>query len=136
MNDKQMLELADQLKSLRTQKSDAQEALKSIEAQIDAVETQLIAIMTELECTGFKHSGSNFSLVVKEFPGAVPENKAELYDAMKEHGFEHLFTINAMTLAATVKELKTENDDILPDWLDGLVKVYEQPSIRVTKSRK
>ena len=75
-------------------------------------------------------------LVIKEFPGAVPEEKEELYRRMREHGFDHLFTINTMTLGATVKELKANNDDILPDWLEGVIQIYEQPSIRVAKSRK
>ena len=82
----------------------------------------------------FKHDGKTFSLVIKEYPGAVPENKQELYDAMREHGFEHLFTINPMTLSGTVKELKANNDDMLPDWLEGLVSIYEQTSISVRKS--
>ena len=55
---------------------------------------------------------------------------------MKQHGFEHLFTINSQTLSATVKELKTNNDDTLPEWLEGLISIYEQPSIRVSKSKK
>lgn len=29
-----------------------------------------------------------------------------------------------------MKELKANNDDTLPDWLDGLISIYEQPSIR------
>lgn len=53
---------------------------------------------------------------------------------MREHGFEHLFTINPMTLSGTVKELKANNDDMLPDWLEGLVSIYEQTSISVRKS--
>ena len=91
--------------------------------------------MTDAEVTGFKHSGSTFSLVIREFPAPVPENKEELWAAMKQHGFEHLFTINAMTLQGTIKELKANNDDILPEWLDGLIKVAEKPSVRVTKSK-
>ena len=103
---------------------------------MDAVEASLIEIMTAEECTGFKRGNSTFSLVIKEFPGAVPECKEELYTQMKQHGFEHLFTINSQTLSATVKELKTNNDDTLPEWLEGLISIYEQPSIRVSKSKK
>ena len=74
--------------------------------------------------------------MIREFPGAVPEEKDELYRRMKEHGFEYLFTINPMTLSGTVKELKSNNEDRLPDWLEGVIKVFEQPGIRVTKSKK
>lgn len=136
MEDNRMLELADQLKELRDQKSAMQAELKELGATIDEVEAQLIAIMTDQECTGFKRSGSTFSLVVREYPGAIPECKAQLYETMKARGFEHLFTINTQTLSATVKELKSNNEDTLPDWLDGLVQIFEQPSIRVTKSTK
>ena len=136
MNENRMLELADQLKELRDRNSAAQAELKEIGAEIDAVESALIEIMTAEECTGFKRGNSTFSLVIKEFPGAVPECKEELYAQMKQHGFEHLFTINSQTLSATVKELKTNNDDTLPEWLEGLVSIYEQPSIRVSKSKK
>ena len=136
MNEHRMLELADQLKELRDRKSAAQAELKEIGAEIDEVEASLIEIMTAEECTGFKRGNNTFSLVVKEYPGAVPDCKEELYAQMKKHGFEHLFTINTQTLSATVKELKANNDDILPEWLDGLVSIFEQTSIRVTKSNK
>ena len=136
MNENRMLELADQLKKLRDRKSAAQAELKEIGAEIDAVESALIEIMTAEECTGFKRGGSTFSLVIKEYPGAVPECKEQLYAQMKKHGFEHLFTINTQTLSATVKELKANNEDTLPEWLEGLVSIFEQASIRVTKTTK
>jgi len=135
MEDKTMMELADRLIQLRELKSATQAGLKDIEEQIDEVEAQLIASMTDQECTGFKHDGRTFSLVVKEYPGAIPESKQELYAAMKAHGFEHLFTINTNTLSGTIKELKANNDDVLPDWLEGLISTYEQTSIRVLKSK-
>lgn len=136
MNENRMLELADQLKELRDRKSAAQAEIKEIGAEIDAVESALIEIMTAEECTGFKRGGSTFSLVIKEYPGAVPECKEQLYAQMKKHGFEHLFTINTQTLSATVKELKANNEDTLPEWLEGLVSIFEQASIRVTKTTK
>lgn len=129
-----MMKLADRLTTLREMKDATEAGLKDIKQQIEEVQAQLIEVMTSQECTGFKHDGKTFSLVIKEFPGAVPENKQELYDAMREHGFEHLFTINPMTLSGTVKELKANNDDILPDWLEGLVSIYEQTTISVRKS--
>lgn len=135
MEDKTMMELADRLIQLRELKAATQAGLKDIEEQIDEVEAQLIASMTDQECTGFKHDGRTFSLVVKEYPGAIPESKQELYAAMKAHGFEHLFTINTNTLSGTIKELKANNDDMLPDWLEGLISTYEQTSIRVLKSK-
>ena len=135
MENTNMLLLADRFKELRDKKAALQDELKALQADLDQVEAALVEAMTTEDCSGFKRNGFGFSLVVKEYPGAIPELKAELYDAMKKHGFEHLFTINPMTLSGTVKELKSNNDDVLPDWLEGLVRIYEQPSITVRKSK-
>ena len=135
MENSNMLLLADRYKELRDRKYALQDELKALQADLDQAEAALVEAMTTEECSGFKRNGFGFSLVVKEYPGAIPELKAELYDAMKKHGFEHLFTINPMTLSGTVKELKSNNDDVLPDWLEGLVRIYEQPSITVRKSK-
>lgn len=135
MYEKTMLELADQFKELKDRKANLQEALKGIQEQLDETEAKLIEIMTTEECDGFKRGGSNFSLVVRSYPGVIPDMKEQLYDVMKKQGFEHLFTINPQTLSATVKELKANNDDVLPEWLNGFIQIYEQPSIRVAKSR-
>ena len=135
MSESRMLETADALKVLRDKKSALQAELKDVQAEIDETEHNLIEMMTNEECTGFDRNGVRFSLVIKELPGAVPEEKEALYAQMRAHGFDHLFTINTLTLSATVKELKANNDDILPDWLEGLIQIYEQPSIRVSKSR-
>ena len=135
MENTNMLLLADKFKELRDKKAALQDELKALQADLDQAEAALVEAMTTEECSGFKRNGFGFSLVVKEYPGAIPELKAELYDAMKKHGFEHLFTINPMTLSGTVKELKSNNDDVLPDWLEGLVRIYEQPSITVRKSK-
>lgn len=134
MEEKSMLELADQLLELREEKEAVQAQLKQINQELEEVEAAMIKCMTQEECSGFKRGNRAFSLVVREYPGAVPECKEQLYAAMKEHGFEHLFTINTQTLSATVKELKANNEDVLPDWLEGLVGVYERTGISVRKA--
>lgn len=136
MNERSMLTAADKLKMLRDRKIELSEQLKALQNEIDQTEADLIEIMTNEECTGFDRNGSRFSLVIREFPGAVPEEKEELYRRMRDHGFDHLFTINTQTLGATVKELKANNDDTLPDWLEDVIKIFEQPSIRVSKSKQ
>ena len=69
-------------------------------------------------------------------PSPVVECKAELWEVMKANGYEGLFTINSRTLQSTVKELIEANDGVLPDWLDGLIRVAEKATVRVTKSTK
>ena len=136
MEEKRMLELADRLVELREDKAVAEAQLTAINGDIENVQAQLISIMTEQECSGFKRGNKNFSLVVTALPSPVVECKAELWEVMKAKGFESLFTINSRTLQSTVKELIEANDGILPDWLDGLIRVAEKATVRVTKSTK
>ena len=135
MNTK-LLELSDRLKELRTQKSDLEREVKGINEEIDGVTTEMIDLMTTEELTSFNRNGTTFSLVTQEYPAPEPERKGELWEVMKKNGFEDLFTINSQTLSATVKELIAANEGVLPEWLDGLIKIAEKISIRVAKSKK
>lgn len=135
MNTK-LLELSDRLKELRTQKSDLEREAKGINEEIDGVTTEMIDLMTTEELTSFNRNGTTFSLVTQEYPAPEPERKGELWEVMKKNGFEDLFTINSQTLSATVKELIAANEGVLPEWLDGLIKIAEKNSIRVAKSKK
>ena len=135
MNTK-LLELSDRLKELRTQKSDLEREVKGINEEIDGVTTEMIDLMTTEELTSFNRNGTTFSLVTQEYPAPEPERKGELWEVMKKNGFEDLFTINSQTLSATVKELIAANGGVLPEWLDGLIKIAEKNSIRVAKSKK
>ncbi len=131
--EQKMFELADKYKQLRLQKDQLQFQTKLINAELDELEKMLIQEMVGEEITSFRRDGSMFTVVTKEYPSAVVERKAELYDTMKEQGFEHLFTINTNTLSATIKELKANNDDILPQWLEGLVQIAEKQLIQLRK---
>ena len=135
MNTK-LLELSDRLKELRMQKSDLEREVKGINEEIDGVTTEMIDLMTTEELTSFNRNGTTFSLVTQEYPAPEPERKGELWEVMKKNGFEDLFTINSQTLSATVKELIAANEGVLPEWLDGLIKIAEKNSIRVVKSKK
>lgn len=134
--DNRLLELSDRLKELRDKKGDLEYEVKQVNGEIENITTEMIGLMTTDELSSFNRNGVTFSLVTQEYPAPEPERKPELWAAMKEQGFEHLFTINAQTLQATVKELIAENDGVLPTWLDGLVKIAEKNSIRLTKSKK
>ena len=104
--------------------------------EIEEVQAELIADLLANESTGFNHKGFNYTLVVKEYPAAEPERKGELYMVMKEKGFEDLFTINTKTLSGTIRDLKENNDGLLPEWLDGLIKIGEKSTIQIRKGRK
>lgn len=136
MDENKRFELAEFLRELRVRKHDLEEQVKGINAEIDGVQAELIQDLIDNESTGFNYKGYNFSLVVKEYPAAEPERKDELYTVMRERGFEDLFTINSNTLSATIKDLKENNDGVLPAWLEGLIKIAEKPSIQIRRGRK
>jgi hypothetical protein len=130
-----IFELADKYKALRDRKIEAEATVKRLTEKIETAERDLIAAMTQDEVQNFTHSGASFSLAVRELISPRPERKTELYTALKDNGYDSLFTVNANTLQATVKELKEQNGDALPGWLDGLVAIYEKPSIRLSAKR-
>jgi len=134
--DTKLLELSDRLKNLKAEKSECESKVKKINEEIENVTIEMIDLMTTEELTSFNRNGTTFSLVTMEYPAPEPSRKSELWQAMKENGFEDLFTINSQTLTATVKELISENEGILPTWLDGLIKVAEKNNIRVMKTKK
>lgn len=45
-------------------------------------------------------------------------------------------TVNANSLSSFVKEQIAENGDALPDWLDGLVSVFEKTTVGVRKAAR
>lgn len=133
-----MYELAEQLKQLREEKKNAEQRVKDITAEIDKTEYALVQLMVETETQNFIRAGTMFSLTTKTRASAMAGRKDELYSALKENGFGDLVyeTVNANSLSAFVKEQISENQDTVPEWLNGLVNVYEQTSVSVRKSTK
>ncbi len=136
MDTKKRNELLEFLVELRENKAELDRKMKSLNAEITSVEDELITDMIENEDASFNHKGVTCSLVQREFVSPELERKNDLWTVMKENGFEDLFTINSQTLSGTIKDLKANNEDILPEWLEGLVKISEKPSIRLTKGKR
>lgn len=131
--EQRIFELSDELRELRDEKRAQEGALKRTNAAIAEIETALIDEMVNADISSFKRNGRGFSLVIQNFPQAEPEQKDRLYAEFKQRGYEHLFTINHQTLTSTLKELIAENNEQMPDWLDGLVKNFEKASVRIYK---
>jgi len=129
----EMEQVAEKVLEIREQKTELETQLKAINKVLEETEWQLINIMTDKEMDSFKHKGINFTLATKEFKSANPETKDELYLQFRKHDMDYLFTINANTLSAKVKELTEENEGVMPDWLDGLINTYEKQYISVRK---
>lgn len=132
-----MFELADTLKELKEAKKQAEQDVKDINAKIDETDYALSELMAETETQSFTRSGTMFYLTNATRASANAEKKAELYDTLKNNGFGVLVyeTVNANSLSAFVKEQMSDNEDLLPDWLDGLVNIYEKTTVGVRKAK-
>ena len=132
--------LADKLRELRDEKDKQEIILKEINKDIDDIEYKLTEAMATAECPNFTRGGKQFILTITTRWSAETERKEELYEALREHGYEHLFSINTQTLGSFVREQVENTADVngethIPDWLDGLVKSYEKIGITL-KSKK
>ena len=133
-----MFELADSLKSLKDAKKELEQEVKNLTAQIEEVDYALSEIMAQTETQSFSRAGTMFFLTNTVRASAVAERKEELFKALKAHDSGELVceTVNANSLSSFVKEQTAENDDLLPDWLEGLVSVYEKTTVGVRKATK
>jgi len=149
MSSEKMFALADQLRELREGKREAEQLVKQLNEQIDDTDYRLSELMAETETQNFTRAGTMFYLTTKTRASAVAGNKEELHAALKAHGFGDLVyeTVNANSLSAFVKEQMEETaedsdyegagtEDTLPDWLNGLVNVFDKTTVGVKKASK
>lgn len=133
------LQLADKLKELRDKKKQKKKQLeneiKEINTEIEEIEQELVQQMLEEEMQNFSRNGTLFYLNTKTFASPVSELKQQLYQALKDNGYGDLVyeTVNSNSLSAFVKEQIEQNEDKLPEWLDGLVNVYDKTTIGMRK---
>ena len=132
-----MFELADRLKELRERKAELAEETKANNAEIEQAEYDLSQLMAQTETQSFQRAGTLFYLTTKTYASADKEHKEELFDALRNEGYGSLITetVNANSLSAFVKEQMSENDDVLPDWLEGKVNVFDKVTVALRKSK-
>jgi len=131
-----MFELADRLKDLRDAKKEAEQRVKELNAAIDDVDYALSEFMVQTETQSFSRAGTLFYLTTTTRASALPDRKTDLYDALKAEGYGDLVyeTVNANSLSAFVQEQRAENDDALPEWLNGLVTLFEKSTVGVRRA--
>ena len=138
MDSEKMFEMADRLRGLRDEKAELEKRIKEINGEIDDTDFRLSELMAETETQNFTRAGMMFCLTSKTRASAMAGRKEELFAALRGEGFGDLVyeTVNANSLSAFVKEQIEENGDVLPEWLDGLVKVFEKTSVSLRKAAK
>ena len=138
MESNDLFALADELRELRETKKCLEDELKAVGLEIDRVDTSLAQRMSDTETQNFTRNGTMFCLTSTTRASAAAGRKEELFEALREAGYGDLVyeTVNANSLSAFVKEQTTENGDTLPQWLDGLVTVFEKTTVGVRKAAR
>ena len=138
MESNDLFALADELRELKETKKRLEDELKAVGLEIDRVDAVLAQRMADTETQNFTRNGTMFCLTSTTRASATAGHKEELFEALRAAGFGDLIyeTVNANSLSAFVKEQTTENDDVLPPWLDGLVTVFEKTTVGVRKAAR
>ena len=138
MESNDLFALADQLRELKETKKRLEDELKTVGLEIDRVDADLAERMADAETQNFTRNGTMFCLTSMTRASATAGRKDELFEALREAGYGDLVyeTVNANSLSAFVKEQTTENGDALPEWLDGLVTVFEKTTVGVRKAAR
>ena len=136
MQQETMFELADKLKALRDQRDALETELKQVNMDIDNADKRLADLMAGTETQNFTRAGVMFCLTTKTRASALAGQKESLYHALRAEGYGDLVyeTVNANSLSAFVKEQIEANDDTLPEWLDGLISVFDKTTVGVRKA--
>jgi len=138
MEETRLFEWADKLKALRDRKEELEAELKQVNMDIDNADWHLSNLMAETETQNFTRAGTMFCLTTKTRASARAGQKDELFAALRDEGYGDMITetVNANSLSSFVKEQIAENGDALPDWLDGLVSVFEKTTVGVRKAAR
>ncbi len=136
--DSPLFELADRFKTLKEEKKQKELELRNINDMLAEIEVALAEFMTLNETPNFTHGGTSFSLKTSLKASAVSDKKEELYSSLKNAGYGDLVveTVNPSSLSAFVKEQISENENELPKWLDGLIKIFEKNTVSTRKYNK
>ena len=135
MENKELFELADQLKAAKDRKKELDALTKENNAEIERPDLALSEGMAEAECERFSRNGYTFYLGSRLFASPAAGRKEEMMQALKDNGYGDLVveTVNAGTLSSFCKEQMVANDDELPTWLSDVVSTYEKVSVGVRK---
>jgi hypothetical protein len=138
MESNDLFALADDLRELKETKKRLEDELKAVGLEIDRVDAVLAQRMADIETQNFTRNGTMFCLTNTTRASATTGRKDELFDALRAAGYGDLVyeTVNANSLSAFIKEQTTENGDTLPQWLDGLVTVFEKTTVGVRKAAR
>ena len=138
MDSGNMLELADRLKALRDEKTALEEQKKRVSKALEKTELALFETMALNDTQNFTRAGNTFFLKTRLYASAAAGRGDDLYGELRKRGFGGLIheAVHADALASFVKEQLGENKDALPEWLAGLVNVFNKTTVGIRKATK
>ena len=135
MDNKQIFEMADELKAAKEHKKDLEAQVKDVNARIDERDKALSDAMAESELEKFTRNGSTFYLNSRLYASPRAEMKEAMFAALIDHGYGDLITqtVNANTLSSFCKEQREANKDVIPDWLAEVVNTHDKITVGIRK---
>lgn len=135
MENAQIFEMADRLKTLQEKKKELEAEAKAIGAEIDGLDLALSDAMADAELDRFSRNGSTFYLKSRLFASPAAGRKDEMMQALKDNGYGSLVTetVNANTLASFIKEQREITGEDVPGWLADTVSTFEKVSVGIRK---
>lgn len=98
---------------------------------------ELIQEMQEQDLTEFSvdNIGKRFAMKKDIFANCLAQDKPKLLDVLIENGYGDIVKtdVNPKSLNALVKELTSNGEDELPEYLKDVLNIYVKPKISVTK---
>ena len=135
---KPIFSLADQLTALNNRKKELEQGLKRVNADIEAVNENLVAEMVENEIQNFKRNNITYYLQTQYYASIIGEESAQnqFFENLREEGYGDIIkeTVHPQTLRAFVKEqINSTEDGELPEYMKGLVHVHTKEKVNTRK---
>lgn len=135
MDQKEIFEMADELKAAKDEKKALDAKTKEVNARIEQLDRALSDAMADAECDKFTRNGNTFYLNSRLYASPAAGGRDALISALKKNGYGSIVTetVNANTLASFCKEQMASNEDELPEWLSGVVNTFEKVTVGIRK---
>ena len=136
MDNVQILQMADQYRTMQEQKKELDAQVKSLGEEIRKLDLALSDAMAEAELDRFSHNGTTFYLKSRLFASPAAGKQEAMIKALKANGYGSIVkeSVNANTLASFIKEQRELTGKEVPEWLGDTVNTFERISVGMRKA--
>jgi hypothetical protein len=138
----EVITLSQRYSGARARRDEIKAMLDEANDALQQVETELINAMVNAELQNFKRDdGTQFVVVTKQYPAAIPETKQDLYEVLRQQGYSDLFTINSQTLGSQIRQWREEAEynpqtsELLAQ-IDPYIRTEERLGISMRRGKK